>query len=54
LSFAAMVLLAGCAPEESLDEGVATDEIVGGRPDRGAHPAVLALSIAGRALCTGG
>lgn len=50
---AAMVSLAGCAPEESLDDGAAIDEIVGGRPDRGAHPAVLALSIAGRGLCTG-
>jgi len=54
---AALLSLFGCAPDDALDDGApsvaATDEIVGGRRDRAAHPAVLAIAIGDRALCTG-
>ena len=50
------LLLAGCsagADPSAEDSGESQSEIVGGRADRGKDPAVVAIDVGGRALCTG-
>ncbi len=47
------MMAAGCAAAAEDVEGMSADEVVRGERDRGRHPAVVALRIGTRALCTG-
>lgn len=42
-----------CAPVDEPEPGAQVDDIVGGQRDQGRNPAVVALRIDGRSLCSG-